>query len=101
MTNLRFSQAKKQYVSDTVILLTTLILQWNARSFNAKSQKLKQFIGDMKEKSKIIHIQASWVKSNLEFVLFNYATVYRDREEGEGGGCATLLKQGIPYTILI
>lgn len=39
------------------------------------------------------------MKSCLDFVLLGYS-IRHDREQGNGGGCATFIKQGIPYRIL-
>ena len=36
----------------------------------------------------------------LDFVIYGYVSVRRDREEGAGGGCATFVRQGIPYKVL-
>lgn len=83
-----------------LILLIMLLLQWNARSLIANGQDFKQFIASRREKPDVVCIQETWLKPNLDFVLYGYEAVRRDRREGGGGGCATYVKQGIPYRIL-
>lgn len=39
----------------------------------------------------------TWLKSNLDFKIFNYIAVRYDRDEGVGGGCATFIKNGIQF----
>lgn len=44
--------------------------------------------------------QETWLRAILDFVAHGYVIVRRDRIEGGGGGCATLIRQGIPYRVL-
>jgi len=77
-----------------------LILQWNRRSLLANEQDFKQFVGRRVEKTEIVCIQETWLKPQLDFVLYDYVAIRYDIREGGGGGCATFIKQGIPYKIL-
>lgn len=77
-----------------------IILQWNARSLIANGQEFKGFINKCKTKPIIICIQETWLKPNLDFVIKGYDNVRRDRKEGNGGGCITLIKQGTQYRIV-
>lgn len=68
------------------------ILQWSLLS-NGKD--FKQFINDQTEKPEIICIQETLLKPFLDFIA-----VRHDRKEGNGTGCLTLIKEGIPYKII-
>lgn len=57
---------------------------------------LKQFVYDPIEKPDIICVQETWLKPCLHFRVYGYIAVRYDREEGKGGGCLTLIKEGIP-----
>jgi exonuclease III len=74
-----------------------LIMQWNARSLLANGLEFKGYVNQMKDKPDVICIQESWLKPGLDFVLKGYITVRRDREGGNGGGCVTFIRVGIPY----
>lgn len=81
-------------------LLIVLILQWNARSLIANGQDFKKFVLSRKERPDIICVQETWLKPRLDFILYGYVAVRRDRGEGGGGGCVTFIKQGISYRII-
>lgn len=83
-----------------MILLVMLMIQWNARSLLANGQDFKKFIDNRHEKPDVICVQETWLKPRLNFVLYDYVDVRRDREQGHGGGCATFIKRGIPYRVL-
>lgn len=76
------------------------ILQWNARSLISNGQEFKHFIEELNIKPDVICVQEIWMKRCLDFVLQGYTTVRHDREEGNGGGCATFIKSEISYRIL-
>ena len=64
------------------LLITMLILQWNARSLIANGQEFKQYIYSQREQPDLLCIQQSWLKPNLDFII---------------NGCVTFVKEGIPY----
>ena len=66
----------------------------------ANGQEFKQFIEDCTNKPDIICVQETWFKPHLDFILYGYVCIRRDRLEEVGGGCATFIKEGIPYRIL-
>lgn len=66
----------------------------------ANGQELKRFIHEQRNKQDIICIQETWLKPHLSFVINGYICERNDRVNGSGGGCATFIKQGIPYRIL-
>ena len=78
------------------------ILQWNARSLVANGQELKHYIREMNGKPDILCIQETFLKPILDFVIYGYVGIRRDRLEGEGtgGGCAVFIKQDMSYRIL-
>lgn len=76
------------------------ILQWNARSLIANGQDFKQFVLEREERPDVVCIQETWLKSGLDFILYGYVAVRKDIRKGRGGGCATFIKQGIPYRII-
>lgn len=82
-----------------LVLITILLLQWNARSFLSNGQDFKQFIYAQAEKLDLICIQETYLKPFLDFRVYWFVAVRCDREEGSGGGCLTLIKEGIPYKI--
>jgi len=67
-----------------VVIFVMLILQWNARSLIANGQDFKQFIRNRREKPDVICIQESWLKPNLDFIIYGYVSVRQDRENGGG-----------------
>lgn len=69
--------------------MITLLLHWNDRSLMANGQDFKKFIDSRSVKPDIICVQETWLKPNLDFVLNDYVVIRRDREQGNGGGCAT------------
>lgn len=73
------------------------ILQWNARSLIANGQEFKKFIANQEKGPDIICIQETWLKSQYNFLIQGYITIWRDRHQGNGGGVATFIKQGIGY----
>lgn len=77
-----------------------LLLQWNARSLLANGQDFKELIGSRNEKPDVICIQETWLKPCLDFVLYDYISVRRDRDQENGGGCATFIKRGVPYRVM-
>ncbi len=76
------------------------IIRWNARSLIANGQEFKHFIEELSIKLDVVCVQETWMKHCLDFVLQGYSIVGHDREEGNGGGCATFIKQEISYRIL-
>ena len=83
-----------------LILIMVIILQWNARSLLANGQEFKHFIKEMAEKPDVMCVQETWLKPNLDFVVHGYTVIRKDRSQGGGGGCATFIKQDIPYRLL-
>lgn len=76
--------------------MTLSILQWNARSLIANGQELKNFIEELEVKPNIICIQETWLKPTLDFIIYGYTVVRKDRDT-TGGGVATFIQQGINY----
>lgn len=37
------------------------------------------------------------MKAQLDFIIKGYTTIRKDWKEGNGGGCATFIKQGMQY----
>lgn len=77
-----------------------MILQWNARSLCSNGQEFKSFIEEMNKKPQVICIQETWLKSQLDFVLYGYVAIRRDREVGTGGGIVTFIQQGLGYRVI-
>ncbi len=82
-----------------LITVMVIICQWNARSLLANGQEFKHFIKEMNEKPDVMCVQETWLKPSLDFVLHGYTMIRRDRNQGGGEGCATFVKQNIPYKI--
>lgn len=56
----------------------------------------------MKESSPdIICIQETWLKPQLIFTLQGYTIIWNDRKQGNGGGIATFIKQGIGFRNIV
>lgn len=72
-----------------------LVLQWNARSLLLNGQEFKGFLEGLECKPDIIYVQETWLKPNLVFVIQGYVCIRRDRKGGNGGGCATFVRQGV------
>lgn len=56
-----------------------LLLQWNARSLIANGQEFKGFIKGLVQKPDVICVQEKWLKPTLDFVIYGYTSVRRDR----------------------
>jgi len=76
------------------------ILQWNARSLIANGQELKQHIKEQSVKPNIICIQESWLKPSIDFTLYGYTAVRKDRIFAMGGGVVSFIQQGISYRVI-
>lgn len=79
------------------LIMVFNIFQWNARSLIANGQEFKKVIKDSNEKPDIICIQESWLRPHLKFGLVGYNSIRRDRENNQGGGCITLIKDNLAY----
>ena len=77
-----------------------LLLQWNARSLLANGQELKHFIKELDVVPDVICVQETWLKHSFDFVIYGYYVIRHDRENGDGGGCVTFIKSGLPYRLL-
>lgn len=75
------------------------IVQWNARSLLANGQEFKHFIEEQVTKPTVICIQETWLKPSLDFALYGYVVVRRDRD-ATGGGVATCIQQGLNYRVV-
>lgn len=76
------------------------VFQSNARSLIANGQEFKHFIEELYIKPNVICVQETWLKCRLEYVLQGYNVVHHERKEGNGGGYATFIKQGIQHRVL-
>lgn len=45
-------------------------------------------------------VETEWLKPQLNFGLNGHICERSDRNDGSGGGCATFIKEGIPYRVL-
>lgn len=64
----------------------------------ANGQEFKHYLKGVETKPDIVCIQETWLKPN--FVVNGYIIHRRDRSLGGGGGCMTLIKQGIPNRVM-
>lgn len=84
-----------------LLTFMVVLLQWNARSLLANGQEFNHFVRELDCKPDIICIQETWLKPNLDYVLYGYTGVRRDREHGgRGGRCLTLIRLGVPFRVL-
>ena len=91
-------------------MMTLQILQWNSNSLVAHQSQLKKFLTEMEKRPDIICIQETFLRPkkivnkqevDLVFSFPGYSVVRRDRvSDTQGGGVATLIKEGISYTTL-
>jgi len=79
------------------LIMVFHLLQWNARSLIANGQEFKKFVEESEEKLDIICIQETWLRPHLDYNLPGYESVRSDRGEKQGGGCATFVRDGIPF----
>ncbi|KAL2092977.1 hypothetical protein ACEWY4_010289 [Coilia grayii] len=82
------------------IMMALSILQWNGRSLIANGQELKYFVEKQHDKPNIICVQETWLKPSLDFRIFGYTAIRKDREAGAGGGVAMFIHQGLSYKSL-
>ena len=66
----------------------------------ANGQEFKQFVYDREERLDIICVQETWLKPRWDFIINGYVSVRKDRLEGGGGGCATFVREGVPYRVV-
>jgi len=76
-----------------------VLLQWNTNGIRPRLAELKNYISENNQPD-IICIQETFLKPNIPFLLHPYNIERRDRTDGEKGGLATLIKQGIQYTVV-
>lgn len=79
------------------IMMVFHLLQWNARSLTANGQEFKKFIVESEVKPDTICIQETWLRPHLDFIIPGYESVRFDRGGNQGGGCATFVRNGIPF----
>jgi exonuclease III len=48
-------------------------------------------------KPDVICVQETWLKSHLDYTIPGYCSYRSDRTTGQGGGCATFIKEGFSY----
>lgn len=51
-------------------------------------------------KPDVICVQETWLKPSLDFIIRGYECVRRDRQGGNGGGCATFIRNGVQYRMV-
>ncbi len=67
------------------------------RSLIANGQEFKKFITGSDVKPDIICIQETWLWPHLDFIISGYESVRYDRNDNQGGGCTTFVKDGISF----
>ncbi len=63
------------------IIMSFLLLHWNARSLIANGREFKKYIADMSKSSDIICIQETWLCKSLDFKLNGYEVIRKDRNK--------------------
>jgi Endonuclease-reverse transcriptase len=71
-------------------------MQWNARGLRARLNELKNFLFTVKNKPDVICIEETFLKPQHSINIYGYNIVRVDRD-GEHGGVATLVRQGLNY----
>lgn len=51
----------------------------------------------LEDKPDIICVQETWLSNHFDFRIRGYTTIHRDRSEGNGGRCATFIRQGMNF----
>ncbi len=77
------------------IIMSFLLLHWNARSLIANGQEFKKYVEDMSKSPDIICIQETWLCKSLDFKLNGYEVIRKDRNNGRDGGSATFIKENV------
>ena len=72
-----------------------LILQWNCRSLRANGDSLHHLANLYN--ADVILLNETWLRPHIRFSFPNFHVVRQDRIDGYGG-CAILVKKGIPFT---
>ncbi len=94
------SAQASQEASWLVHNIMVLLLQWHARSLVVNSQELKKCINQLPSVLEVVCVQETWLKPNLDFRIINYTAVWSDKEEEIGGGCATFIKENMPFRVV-
>jgi len=74
------------------------VLQWNTQSLMANKPDLSHFLSKQQHLSNLICVQETYLKNNHSFQLAGYNVEHADHHQSQGGGVATLIKQGLQYT---
>lgn len=74
-----------------VILMTILILQWNAQSLISIGQEFKKFIENCRVRPDVVSSAEA-----KRMVMGQLGVI-----EKIGGGCITFVKEGIPYRVMV
>lgn len=80
-----------------MIFIMVFLLQWNARSLLANGQEFKKYIDELPSKPEVMCLQESWLRPNLDFRISGYMAIRCDRMDGVGGGCATFIREDVPF----
>ncbi len=63
------------------IMIMVILLQWNARSVLASGQEFKHYVREMAVKPDVICVQETWLKPNLDSVVYGYTVIMTDHDE--------------------
>ena len=76
-------------------------MQWNANSLTAHKSELKHFLSKQLKVPDVICVQETFLNDNItNCILHGYTVEREDRVSGRGGGLATFIRTGVPYTRL-
>ena len=79
---------------------TFSILQWNARGLKAHLNELLNYISQPQNDPDLLCIQETHLKQSQNISIPGYTVIRLDRVDKLGGGIATFIRNGIPYTNL-
>ena len=74
------------------------ILSWNCNSILAHEEEFKHHIYNLERKPDIICLQVTFLKPANSLDIRGYDVIRSDRIGWNGGGVATLIRQGLSYT---
>ena len=77
-----------------------VLLQWNCRSLIPHQAELKHYLAEVKVKPAVICLQETWLNASKRITIPGYNIIRKDRDGAPGRGVATLIIEGLSYTVI-
>ena len=71
-----------------------------ARSLIANGQEFQKIVSSSEEKPNVLSEQETGLRSQWDFVIQGYTAMRNNRKNGKGGGVATLVQEGMRFSVI-